>query len=318
VKNIDFITKTKEAAERIRDYIIETPVELSLILSQKEKCQVYLKMEIFQNTGSFKIRGAANMILSLSEAEKERGIVASSSGNQAAAVAHMLHRTGVKGTIFLPENVSEAKILVLRAYGVPLEFHGTDVVDTEMFARETAQKKNKVFIPPYNHPNIIAGQATVGLELQKQLSSIDAVFVPIGGGGLISGIAGYLKSVNKEIEIIGCQPQNSPVMYESVKAGRIITMESAPSLADGTAGGICNRYVDDYVLVSEDEIKEAVLWMLINHFTLIEGAAALSIASFMKVRQKYHNKNVVLLITGKKISLDTLKKILCNNDKNIT
>ena len=190
-----------------------------------------------------------------------------------------------------------------------------------MFARETAQRKNKVFIPPYNHPNIIAGQATVGHELRKQLASIDVVFIPVGGGGLASGVAAYLKSVNKEIETIGCQPQNSAVMYESVKAGRIVKMESTATLADGTAGGIekdsitfeyCNRYVDDYVLVSENEIKEAILWMLHNHFTLIEGAAALSIASFMKVRQRYNNKSVVLLITGKKISMDTLKKVLCN------
>jgi len=221
----------------------------------------------------------------------------------------MLQKTDTKGTIFLPENASDAKITALRVYGVELKFFGTDVGDTEMFARKTAQKENKTFIPPYNHPHIIAGQATVGKELMQQIASIDVVFLPVGGGGLASGVAGYLKSVNKEIEVIGCQPQNSAVMYESVKAGRIVTMDSTATLADGTAGGIekdsitfeyCRQFVDDFVLVSEEEIRAAILWMLENHFTLIEGAGALSLASYVKVRSRYKNKNVVLIVTGKK------------------
>ena len=167
MKYTDLLTKTNEAAGRIRKYIIETPVELSFALSQKHNCRVYLKMENLQTTGSFKIRGAANMILSLSEADKERGVIAASSGNHAAAVAYMLQRTGIKGTIFLPENASATKVSALRAWGVPMEFYGTDVGDTEIFARETAYRKNKVFIPPYNHPHIIAGQATIGHELQR-------------------------------------------------------------------------------------------------------------------------------------------------------
>ncbi len=235
------------------------------------------------------------------------------------AVAHVLRKTGIEGTIFLPGNASEAKISALQAFGVKLEFYGSDVCETEMYARETAQIRDQVVIPPYNHHQIIFGQATVGLELQKQISSIDAVFVPVGGGGLISGVAGYLKSLDKSIEIIGCQPQNSAVMFESVKAGRIVEMASKPTLADGTAGGIetgsltfeyCKRYVDDFVLVSEDEIKDAMLLMLEKHYLLVEGAAALSVASFIKHRHKFEKKNVILIISGNKISLKTLRAVL--------
>jgi len=207
---------------------------------------------------------------------------------------------------------------------VKLKFYGTDVGDTEMYARKTAQDNGQVLVPPYNHPRIVAGQATVGLELKRQLASIDAVFVPIGGGGLASGIAAYLKAMNQNIQIIGCQPENSPVMYESVKAGRIVERASKPTLADGTAGGIekdaitfeyCRRYVDLFVLVSEDEIRDAILLMLEKHFTLVEGAAALSIAAFVKTRENYENKNVVLIVSGKKISLVTLRQVLCYGGK---
>ena len=147
---------------------------------------------------------------------------------------------------------------------------------------------------------------------------MDAVLVPVGGGGLISGIAGYLKSVNPDIEIIGCQPQNSAVMYESIKAGRILEMESKPTISDGTAGGIepgsitfdiCNQYVDNYLLVTEDEIKAAIKLIIEKHFLLIEGAAALSVACFIKARERFRNKNVVLILSGSKISLDKLKQI---------
>jgi threonine dehydratase len=167
---------------------------------------------------------------------------------------------------------------------------------------------------------IIAGQATVGIEIMRQLETIDAVFVPVGGGGLMSGIAGYMKSQNGKIRLIGCQPENSPVMYESVKAGRIVQMESKPTIAEGSAGGIeegsitfpiCRDCVDEYILVSEEEIKTAIRLVLDKSFMLIEGAAALSVACFLKEKQRFKNKNVILVISGKKISMDKLKKIIC-------
>lgn len=317
--NIDFKKEAITAEDRIRTIVRETPLEYSYALSKLSDCQVYLKLENLQITGSFKLRGAANFVLSLSKKDLDKGVVTVSSGNHAAALSYLGNQFKFKGTIYLPENASAAKIDALRDYGADLKFYGTDVGETEFYAREMAKKNHQTFIPPYNHIKIIAGQATIAREMKKQLKDIDAVFAPIGGGGLISGIAGYLKSEDDTIEIIGCLPKNSPVMYESVKAGRIIEMESKPTLSDGTAGGIekdaitfkiCKKYVDHYILVSEDEIKKAIIYILKKHYMLIEGAAALSVASFIKGKEMFKNRNVVLIISGKKISLDRLKGML--------
>ena len=214
----------------------------------------------------------------------------------------------------------------LRLMGTDIEFYGDDCVKAERFARESAVKRQQIFISPYNDPEIIGGQGTVGMEIHRQMVSKqakqkpDAVLVPVGGGGLISGIAGYLKSVFKGVTIIGCQPENSAVMYGSIKAGRIIDVVSRPTLSDGTAGGLepgtitfdlCRTVVDQFVLVSEDEIKAAIRLILEKHHMLIEGAAALSVAAFLKKSGEFKGKNVVLIISGSKIGLTQLKKILC-------
>lgn len=320
IRGYDLTKEALAAEQRIRSFIRETPVEYSPFLSQLGNCEVHLKLENLQLTGSFKIRGAANAILSLSKQESQRRIVAASSGNHGAGVAHLVDKLGLQGTIYLPENAPEAKVDGLRFYKVSLEFHGTDVVETEQVARTDAEKQGSTIIPPYNHPRIIAGQATVAIELQRQLDSIDAVLVPVGGGGLISGMAGYLKSLNKNVRIIGCQPENSPVMYESIRAGKIIEMVSKPTLADGTAGGIeagaltfdiCRETVDEFVLVSEDEIKQAILLILDKHHLLVEGAAALTVAAFIKLQGRLTGQKVVLIISGRKISVQDVKQFLC-------
>jgi threonine dehydratase len=316
---LDVVKEALEAEGRIKEYIRETPLEYSPYLSKLGSCSVYLKLESLQVTGSFKYRGAANHILSLSQKEKERGIVTASTGNHGAACACVLGMTGIKGTIYLPETATGAKLEALKSYGVELKFQGTDCIETETFARQTAAANGQVYIPPYNHPKIIGGQATIAIELQRQLETVDAVFVPIGGGGLVSGIAGYLKARDPSIKTIGCQPTNSAVMYESVRQGRVVDIQSLPTLSDGTAGGIekdsitfdiCRRYVDDYVLISEDEIRDALLLITEKHHMLIEGAAALSVASFIKAEDRLEGKNVVLLLSGNKLSMETLKSIL--------
>lgn len=317
---LDVKAKVLEAEKRIRGHIRETPLEYSPFLSHTSGCDVYLKLENLQFTGSFKYRGAVNKILSLSQAELKKGIVTSSSGNHGAAFTYAAKKLGCKGTLYLPENISPAKLEPIKLYGAEdIVFHGTDVVETETFARRQAEGKGAVYISAYNDPEIIGGQGTTAVELMRQLKKIDALFVPIGGGGLGSGIAGYLKAVSPGIRITGCQPEHSPVMYESVKAGKIIEMESKPTLADGTAGGIepgaitfdvCRACVDDYVLVSEAQIAEALKLALQKDYMLIEGAAALTIASFLKTKEQYKGKRVALIISGKKITLETLRKIL--------
>ncbi|MFC1783426.1 threonine/serine dehydratase [Planctomycetota bacterium] len=310
-----------EAEVRIRPHIRETPLEHSPYLSRLGNCKVYLKLENMQISGSFKFRGATNIFLSLTDQEKNCGVATASSGNHGAAVAYLLDKFNCTGTIYLPDYASPAKVEELRLYqGVELQFHGSDCIDTENYARAQAQKNHQTYIPPYNHPLIVAGQATCGIELQKQLPDLDAVLVPVGGGGLICGIAGYLKSDNQNVEIIGCQPQNSAVMYESIKAGHILDMPSKPTISDGSAGGIepdsitfdiCRQYVDDFILTSEQEIIDALKLILEKHYMLVEGSGALAVASFVKEKNQFENKNVVLVISGKKIALDTLKKILC-------
>ena len=312
--------EAREAEQRIRPHIRETPVEPSLYLGHEAACEAFLKLENLQISGSFKLRGAMNKVLSMSQEELRKGVITASSGNHAAAFAHLMNLFGIQGTIFLPEVVSESKLESLRYYDVNLELHGHDCVLAEKAARKTAQDNGQEYISPYNDPMVVAGQATIGIELLRQLDRVDAVFVPIGGGGLISGIAGTLKASVESTAIIGCQPANSPVMYESVKAGHIVDMESKPSISDGTVGGIehdtitleiCRALVDEYVLLSEDEIIEAIRLMLTKHYMLIEGAAALSVAAFLKTKDRYAGKRVVLIISGAKIAQDQIRQVLC-------
>jgi len=318
-EKIDVKNEVLEAEKRIRAHIRETPVEFSPYLSQRTDSLVYLKLENIQLSGSFKLRGAMNKFLSLSKGELERGVVTASTGNHGAALAYVLQKFSGEGTIYMPENVSQVKVETLRLYGADLQFFGDDCVKAEMKAREVAAKNNQVFISPYNDPKIIGGQGTIAVELKRQIDRMDAVLVPVGGGGLISGIAGYLKSIDGSMEIVGCQPENSAVMYESIKAGKIVEMESKPTISDGTAGGIeqgsitfdvCTHTVDDFILVTEDEIKEVIRVILEKHSMLIEGGAAVSVASLIKEKERFENKNVVLIITGSRIGLNQLREVL--------
>jgi len=323
---MDLKQSVQDAQERINRYVSETPLELSPYLSKIGKCRVWLKCENVQTTGSFKLRGAANKLLSLKTSEVSQGLVTASSGNHGNAFAYLVNMLGFPARIVLPENASPAKVEALRYWGTGIELYGNDCVEAECFARESAAKRGEVFISPYNDPDIIAGQGTVGIEIMAQMDRLspdrktDVVLVPVGGGGLISGIAGYLKAIDEHIEMIGCQPENSAVMYESMKAGRIISLESKPTLSDGTAGGIepgsitfelCQRLVDDMVLVSEKEIVEALHLILERHHLLVEGAGALTVAAFLKNIARFEKKNVVLVISGRKIGISQLKEILC-------
>jgi len=316
---MDIKQEVLKAEKRIRQHIRETPLEYSPYLSRSTGSEVYLKLENIQLSGSFKFRGAMNKLLSLTKEEAGKGISTASSGNHGAATAFGLKKLGLSGTIVLPEIAAEAKIEALKLYGAEIKFHGNDCIKAEMYSRETARKNNLTYIPPYNDPQIIGGQGTIGIELKRQLENFDTVLVPVGGGGLMAGIAGYLKAVDENIEIIGCQPENSAVMYESVKAGKILDLESKPTISDGSAGGIepgsitfdiCKQYVNDFIILTEDEIKEAVKLIIEKHYILVEGSAALSAAALLKEKERFKNKTVVLIVSGSKIGLETLKEVL--------
>jgi|SRR5579862_6959100 len=307
------------AEKRIRQHIKETPLDYSIALSREAKVNVFLKCENLQCTGAFKIRGAINKLLSLTPSQRKQGVVTASSGNHGAAVAFGLNKLNMKGVIFVPKNTSPTKIDNIRNYTNDLKFYGTDCMQTEIHALEYAKQHNMIYVSPYNDPQVIAGQGTIGIELVNQLDTIDTVFVPIGGGGLISGIAGYLKSVNPKIKVMGCLPENSPVMSESIKAGKIIEMETLSTLSDATAGGIepgaitfdiCRQLIDEYILVSEEEIKNAIISMIKTQHLLIEGASGVALAAFLKCSNHFHGKNVVIVLSGANISVETLKLIL--------
>ena len=317
--SMEVLREVMRAQRRIHSHLTPTPLEHSPRLSELGGANVYLKLENLQPTGSFKVRGALNTLLSLSDEQRASGVVAASSGNHGMAVAYGAKSLGMDCQIFVPEDASPTKTDAIRRLGGHVQHHGSDVADTETFARNYAHESGKAYISPYNDIRVIGGQGTIALELGQQLDRIDAIYVAVGGGGLISGIAGYSKAVFGDVRIIGCMPENSPVMAQSVKAGRIVEMESKPTLSDGTAGGIepgaitfelCQRLVDDFVLVSESEIAHALRLFMESHHMMIEGAAALPLAAFMKEGEVMTGKNVVLVICGANISLQTLRDVL--------
>lgn len=314
-----FAVMATEAADLIAPYTIKTPLEYSPELSETGACKVYLKCECLQNSGSFKIRGAANHILSLSKEEQSRGVITASTGNHAAAFARIVDQLGLKGTIFLPQNASAAKLVWLKQFKVELKLHGSDCIEAELKARQTAEQTNRIYISPYNHLLIMAGQATIGVELADQLPDLQVLFCPVGGGGLAAGVAGFLKHKNPRLKVIGCQPQNSKVMYESIKAGHILDIPSLPTISDGTAGGIeagsvtfdyCRQLIDDFYLVSEDEIRSAMKLIAVEHQFIIEGSAALSVAGFIKSGRKFSQNKIALILTGRRVNPETLRSIL--------
>ncbi|MDX1403348.1 MAG: threonine/serine dehydratase [Woeseiaceae bacterium] len=308
-----------QAANRIAPYIRETPLEYSSHFSQVCGANVYLKLENLQITGSFKLRGAFNKLLTLSDADRSAGCVAASSGNHGAATAYAMKKLHARGCIFVPEQTSSTKVDAIRREGGEVKFFGTDGVDTENHARAYAERHGMVYLSPYNDPDVIAGQGSCGVEIARQLAQVDAIFIAVGGGGLICGVGAFLKSVNPATRVVACQPSASAVMTESVKAGQILEMPSQPTLSDGTAGGIetdaitfelCRAIADDYLLVDESEIAAAMCDFIDAHHMLAEGAAGVAIAALTASKDAYRDKNVVVLVCGGNVSRETLKKVI--------
>jgi threonine dehydratase len=307
------------AANRIAPYIRETPLDYSPYFSELSGANVYLKLENLQHTGSFKLRGAFNKLLSMSEEDRESGGVAASSGNHGAAIAYAMNKLGVTGPIFVPEQTSPTKVDAIKRAGGDVRFFGTDGLDTETHAREYAAEHGMVYLSPYNDMDVIAGQGTCGVEIAQQLAEVDAIFIAVGGGGLISGVGAYLKSVNPSVTVVSCQPAASAVMTESIKAGKILDLPSDPTLSDGTAGGIeaeaitfdiCRDITDEFVVVSEEQIAEAMRGFIDAHHMLPEGAAGVAIAGLLASGDRYKGKNVVVVVCGGNVSRDTLKKVI--------
>ena len=217
-----------EAENRCRQYLWETPLEHSLPLSRLIEGQVWLKLELMQRTASFKFRGALNKILSLDDKELRRGVIAASTGNFALAVAEAVRLRGHQATVYVASNMSSERMSLLRDHGLHVVAYGSDPWDAEKQAREVARAEQKVYLSPYNDPFVVGGQGTCGLEISRQLPDLDVAFFAVGGGGLISGSGGWLKQTHPGVEIVGVSPENSPVMYESLRANRVVEMETSP------------------------------------------------------------------------------------------
>lgn len=307
------------ARNRIAPYIRETPLEHSPYFSSLTGADVWFKLENLQHTSSFKLRGAFNKLLTMDDDQLAKGCVAASSGNHGAAVAYAMQKLKVEGLVFVPEYTSSTKVDAIRRAGAEVRFFGEDGIDTENYARAYANEHDQEYLSPYNDTAVVAGQGTCGVEIARQLPDLDAVFIAVGGGGLIAGVGTFLKSVNAQLEIVSCQPQASAVMTESVKAGRIIELSSETTLSDGTAGGIendaitfelCQQLISRFVVVSEEAIAAAMRDFIDSHHLLLEGAAGVAIAGLLASAQDFVNKTVVVVICGGNISREALKKVI--------
>ncbi len=317
METYDLKESCQTAYNNIKKHIVKTPLIHSKNLSSISDTNVFLKLENFQHTGSFKLRGAMNKILNLPD--KSISVVAASSGNHGAAVAYSLRNLKMKGLVYVPENAVSSKVKLMKKYGVEIRYSGNDSLIAESSAISYAEENNLSFVSPYNDIDVISGQGTIGVEMINQMKDLDVVFITVGGGGLISGVGGYLKSINSNIKIIGCSPENSPVMKISLNKGKIIEFDSLPTLSEGSAGGIerdsitynfCEEFIDNFYLVSEEEIIENIKFFIANEKLLIEGAAAVSVAAFLKNKKLFKGMNVGIVICGGNIGNDTLKSIL--------
>jgi len=314
----DIAVAAAAAAERIADLVVETPLVHSAAFSDELGAQVYFKLENRQITGSFKLRGAANCLMTLSPDQRRAGCVAASSGNHGAAVALAMRRLDMQGIIFVPEQTSPAKVDAIKSHGGNVQFFGTDGLDTEQHARAFAAERGLYYVSPYNDPAVIAGQGSCGVEIVRQLPDIDTAFVAVGGGGLISGVGSVIRGHNPAARLVACQPEASAVMAKSLAAGEILELHSDPTLSDGTAGGIeagsvtfelCRDLVDEFVLVSEPQIAAAMRLYMHRQGDRIEGAAGVAIAALLARREAVRGRKVVVIICGGNVSqalLDSL------------
>jgi threonine dehydratase len=308
------------ARNRIGGLIRETPLERSVYLSEMCGGEVWLKLENQQLTGSFKIRGALNKLLQLTGEERRRGVVAASSGNHAQGVGHAARMLGIDANIIVPSNTPRVKIEAIESYGVELIVHGEEYMEAERMAREMEAKEGKTFVSAYNDHQVIAGQGTIGLEILEANPDLDAILVPVGGGGLISGIGCAVKGIDEGIEVLGVQSVASPVMYESIRRGRIVDIEMEESVAEGLHGGIeqgsvsfemCREHVDDYILVQEDTIVQAIVDLIRRQRQVVEGAGAVGVAAIMEDRERFRDRRTAVVVSGGNLDFGFVMDALC-------
>jgi threonine dehydratase len=308
----------EQARARIKEQIYLSPFPSSETISRMTGNRVFFKLENLQLTGSFKERGALNRLLLLTPEEAKRGVIAASAGNHGMAVAYHSRRLGIAATIVMPRSAPLIKVTRVRQYGGDNVLHGNDYDAAYRKAKELGEEKSLTFISAFDDPGVIAGQGTIGLELYEQEPDLDCVVVPVGGGGLIAGVALVLKTLRPEIRVIGVQSETVPSMKVALENGAPLEITASTTLADGiavrtvgmTPFAVVQRYVDEIVLVSEAEIANAVLMLLEIEKTVAEGAAAVPLAALVNRKFKIAGKNVGLIVSGGNIDMNLISRII--------
>jgi len=308
----------KKAHKSISPYINYTPLIHSLALSKN--LEVYLKLECLQVTGSFKLRGATNKLLSLTNEQKNKGVIAVSTGNHGKGVAHAAKQIGIKSTIFMSSMVPEHRKKAIESLGAKVKIIGNNSDEADLYAREFAKKNNITLVHPFDDLDVIAGQGTVGLEMLEAMPDIDSVIIPTSGGGLIGGIALAIKLQKPNVKIIATSMKRGPSMYESLKAGKPVDVKEEETLADCLGGsiglenqytfGICKDVIDDFILIDEPKIAEGIKFNFEKHKLVTEGAAATSIMAVKDQLSSHFGKNTICLLCGGNIDSELFGKII--------
>lgn len=306
------------ARERIKDVIYRSPCPYSLSLSRLCGAEIYCKLDHLQMTGSFKERGARNKLMQLSDEEKKRGVIAASAGNHALALAYHGQEMGIKVTVIMPRWAPLVKVSNCRSFGANIVLEGESYDDARAAAKRMAEEKQMVYVPGFDDPAIIAGQGTAGLEILEDVRDVDAVIVPVGGGGLLAGIGLAIKALKPSVRIIAVESENAPTLQASLAEKKVTRIATRPTLADGLAvaeiGGMCfeiiQKVMDDLVMVNEAEIATSILRLLEHEKMVIEGGGAVPLAAAMRKSLGLEGKNVVLVLSGGNIDVTMLSKII--------
>lgn len=312
------LEEIKQAASNLQGVINSTELMKSSTFSRLSNNKIYLKPENLQRTGSFKIRGAYNKISHLTAEEQAAGVIASSAGNHAQGVALAASESDIESTIVMPEQAPIAKVTATKNYGAQVVLHGQVYDDAYAQAKKLQQETGATFIHPFDDPKIIAGQGTIGLEILNELPAVDIILVPVGGGGLISGIATAAKTLKPEVTIIGVESAAAAAMQSSLQQGRVSSLSSANTIADGIAVkrpgdltyNLCQKYVDDIITVSDDEVANAILMLLERSKLTVEGAGAVAVAALLNNKLNVRDKNIVALLSGGNIDVNMIARII--------
>lgn len=308
------------AAERLKNVVTKTPLQLNFHLSRRYKCNIYLKREDLQVVRSYKLRGAYNLMKSLPEEQLAKGVVTASAGNHAQGFAYSCHKLNVKGVVFMPVITPNQKINQTKMFGdtnVEVRLIGDNFDECAAAAKQFTNENGMTFIPPFDHYKVIEGQATVGVEILNDLSEVDYLFLPVGGGGLASGVGTYFKTYSPKTKVIGVEPEGAPSMHKAFKAGHPVTLEMIDTFVDGAAVkrtgditfSICKNVLDDLILVPEGKVCSTILRLYTQDAIVAEPAGALTISALDEFADEIKGKNVVCVVSGGNNDIDRMQEI---------